>query len=149
MEKKIDITGKKPVIAGLILIVILVVIRLVTFSNSQDPALEKAVREVLWSTYSGIHLGPEINKIREEGDYSKVDSLLKKASPDAITIEQISRSEPLMSWSSKQEVIVRVHYRFPEDTEIQTEYMKFSHGIVSDWIYRHDTTAASYYLNFF
>ena len=148
MEERTTISGKGAIVVGLF-VIIAVVIRFATFTDSQDVVLEKAVRGVLWSTYSGIHLGPEINEIRKGGDYSSVDTLLEKASPDAISIEQISRSEPLLSWSANQKVIVRVHYRFPDDIETQTEYMLFNHGAISAWVYRHDTSAAAYYLNFY
>ena len=149
MEREFQFSGKAAIAVGIFLIVG-IVIRFSTFVDSTDATLEQKVRDVLWSTYSGIHLGPEINQIREKGDYDNVSALLKKASPDAIIIEQISRSEPLMSWSSNQVVIVRVRYRFPEDTETQTEYMRFEHGsMLNSWSYRYDTSAASYYLNFF
>jgi len=45
----------------------------------------------LWNTYSG-QLGHEITKIRTEGDYESVPSLVEKANPEAITIEQIRGS---------------------------------------------------------
>jgi len=149
MEKNVEIKGKAAVTAGLILIVVLAGIRMATFSDSHDASLEKAVRSELWLRY-GDRLGAEINKIRKEADYSDVSDLMKKASPDAITIERISRSEPLLKWASSQNVIVRVHYRFPEDVETQKEYMRFNHGSMVDaWQYRYDSSAVSYYLNFF
>lgn len=149
MEKEFQFSGKAVIAVG-ILVIVGIAIRFFTFVDSADATLEQKVRDVLWSTYSGIHLGPEINQIREKGEFEKVPALLKKASPDAITIEQISRSEPLMSWSSNQVVIVRVRYRFPEETETQTDYMRFEHGSLLDsWSYRYGTSAASYYLNFF
>lgn len=149
MEKEFQFSGKAAIAVGVLLIVG-IAIRFFTFVDSTDATLEQKVRDVLWSTYSGIHLGPEINDIRSKGDYESVPSLLKKASPDAIDIEQISRSEPLMSWSSNQVVIVRIRYRFPEDTKTQTEYMKFEHGsMLKSWSYRYDTSAINYYLNFF
>ena len=147
MEKNVQITGTAAVVVGLLLIVG-IAIRVVAFSDSNDPTLEKAVRAQLWLTYGGI-LGTEISEIREKADYGSVPALLAKASPDAITVEKLSRSEPLMEWDSNQEVVVRVHYRFPGDTETKTEYMKFKHGPVSGWSYNYDTTAISYYLNFF
>jgi hypothetical protein len=149
MEQNFQITGKAAVTVGLILIVVLVAIRMVTLSDSHDATLEKAVRSELWLRY-GDRLGTEINKIRTEGDYGSVPSLLDKASPDAISIERISRSEPLMSWSANQKVIVLVHYRFPDDTETQMEYMRFEHGSMLDvWRYTYDVSVVSYYLNFF
>ena len=149
MEQEFQFSGKAAIAAGVLLIVG-IAIRFFTFVDSTDATLEQKVRDVLWSTYSGIHLGPEINTIQGERDYSKAPALLKKASPDAISIEQISRSEPLMSWSANQVVIVRVRYRFPEDTETQTEYMEFGHGsMLNSWSYTYNTSAVSYYLNFF
>jgi len=148
MKKGVDIGGKAAIAVGLLLITVLV-IRSATFADLHDAALEKAVRDVLWTNYSGIHLGPGIDEIRKKGDYPGTDTLLKNASPDAIRIERMSRSEPLMSWSSNRNVIVRVRYRFPDDPETQTEYMVFDHGALSDWIYQYDTSAFSYYLNFF
>jgi len=148
MEKGIGFGGKAAIIAGLLLITALV-LRSATFADMHDAALEKAVRDVLWTAYSGIHLGPGIDEIRKKGDYSGADTLLKDASPDAIRIERISRSEPLMSWSSNRKVIVRVRYRFPDDTRTRTEYMVFAHGAFGDWIYQDDSSAFAYYLNFF
>lgn len=147
MEQNIRISGKAAVVIGVIVIVG-VVLRMITFSDSGDTTLEQAVRAELWSTYSG-QIGTEVERIRTEGDYGSVSSLLEKASPDAIIIERISRSEPLFKWSSTQKVIVRVRYRFPDDTAMQTQYMKFDHGALSGWRYRFDATALSYYLNFF
>ena len=149
MEKEFQFSGMTAIAVGIVLIVG-IAFRFFTFADSTDATLEQKVRDVLWSTYSGLHLGPEINEIQKERDYSKVADLLKKASPDAITIEQISRSEPLISWSSNQEVIIRVYYRFPEETQIRTEYMLFEHGgLLDSWSYRYDTSAMAYYLNFF
>jgi len=131
------------------ILIICVVVRVATFTDSHDPDLEKAVRAELWLRY-GSQLDTEINKIRTERDYESVPFLLEKASPDAITIERISRSEPLLSWSSRQSVIVRVHYRFPDDPETQMEYMRFNHGMVGGWRYSPEgATALSFYLNFF
>lgn len=146
MEAKLNFKVSLSVLA---IIVILFGFRVVSNSASNDPLLEKAVREVLWSSYSGIQLSAEIEKIREEGDYDKVNALTQKASPDAIFIEQISRSEPLMSASSNQIVIVRVRYRLPGDTSTRTEYMEFKHGSLIDaWSYHYTVSAISYYLNF-
>jgi len=140
----------KASIIVLVLIIAVLGIRMATLSTSHEPLLEKAVRDVLWSTYSGIHLGPEINRIRKDSDYDSVDALTKKASPMAISIEQISRSEPLMTLSSNKKVIVRVRYRFPGDTSTQTEYMEFKHGSLVDvWSYNYEVSAISYYLNIF
>lgn len=147
MEKTFELSGKAALLAGVVLVVVIGV-RLATFADSGDPELEEAVRAELWSTYSGM-LGVEINQIREEKDYDSVGSLLERASPDAILIEKISRSEPVMSWASKQKVIVRVRFRFPEDTESRTEYMKFDHGMFGGWSYRYDTSAVAFYTNFF
>ncbi len=139
--------------ASILVIVILVVglgVRLASFSASSDPVLEKAVRDVLWSTYSGTHLSAEINEIRKAQDYDSVDSLINKASPQAILIEKISRSQPLMSSSSNQKVIVRVSYRFPDDTSSRIEYMEFKHGgLIDAWSYHYEVSVISYYMNFF
>jgi hypothetical protein len=149
MEKEVQFSGMAAIGVGLLLI-IGIAIRFFTLADSTDATLAQKVRGELWSTYSGHHIGPEINRIQEEEDFDSVGDLLENASPDAITIEKISRSEPLMSWSSNQEVIVRVHYRFPGDTETQIEYMLFEHGmILNSWSYRHDTSAIAFYLNFF
>ena len=149
MEKEVQFSGISAVGVA-ILLLIGITIRFFTLDNSTDLTLEQKVRAELWSTYSGHHLAPEINRIRKEKDYDSVGSLLKKSSADAITIEQISRSEPLMSWSSNQKVIVRVYYRFPGNTKTQTEYMLFEHGgILNSWSYRYDTSAIAFYLNFF
>ena len=115
MEKEFQFSGISAIAVGLLLIVG-IIFRFFSFVDSTDTTLEQKVRNELWSTYSGHHLGPEINRIQKENDYDSVSSLLEKSSPDAITIEQISRSEPLMSGSSNQEVIVRAYYSFPEDT---------------------------------
>ena len=132
-----------------IILVVGIAIRFFTFTNSTDATLEQKVRDVLWSTYSGIHLGPEINEIREKGAYGNVPALLEKTSPAAIIIEQISRSEPLLSLSTSQDVIVRVYYRFPNETTTQIEYMRFNHSKIAGWVYQYDTSVIAYYLNFF
>jgi len=139
--------------ASMLVIVLLIVglgVRIISFSASHDPVLEKAVRDVLWSTYSGVHLSAEISRIREDQDYDSVEALTKKSSPLAISIEKISRSQPLMASSSNQKVVVRVHYRFPDDTSTRIEYMEFKHGGLLDvWSYNYDVSVVSYYLNFF
>ena len=148
MEKGIGIGGKAAIVAGLLLITALV-IRSAIFADVHDAALEKAVRDVLWIDYSGIHLGPGIDEIRKKGDYRGADILQKDASPDVIHIERISRSEPLLALSSNQEVVVRVRYRFPGDNRTRTGYMEFEHGASGDWVYQDDSSAFTYYLNFF
>ncbi len=146
-SQEIQISGKMAIMLG-VLVIVGVVIRLLTFSDSADIELEKDVRAQLWSTYCG-QIGTEITKIRTEGDYGSVPSLLEKANPEAIIIEQINRSEPLLSWASTQDVIVSVRYRFPDDTETQTEYMRFNHSAIAGWVYQYDSTALAYYMNLF
>jgi len=146
-SQKIQIGGKAAVVLG-VLVIFGVILRLVTFADSADIELEKDVRAQLWMNY-GDQLGKEIAKIRTEGDYGSVPSLLEKANPEAIIIDQISRSEPLLSWASSQEVIIRVRYRFPDDTKTQTEYMRFNHSTIAGWVYQYDSTVFAYYLNFF
>ena len=148
MKKGIGIGGKA-VIAAVLLLITILAIRSAIFADVHDTALEKAVRDVLWIDYSGIHLGPGIDEIRKKGDYPGADTLQKDASPDVIRIERIGRSEPLLAWSSNREVIVRVRYRFPGDTGTRTGYMEFEHGASGDWVYQDDTSAFTYYLNFF
>ena len=145
--KKVQIGGKA---AALIIVLVIVgaLVRLATFVESTDTELAKDVRAQLWLLY-GDRLGKEVSDIRAKGTYGNVSSLLEKANPRAISIEQISRSEPLLSWSSSQKVIVRVRYRFPEDTRTQTEYMYFKHNSIAGWAYQHDTTVVVYYVNFF
>lgn len=148
MAQEIQITGKAAVVA-ILLVIALVAVRIITFTDSQDAGLEEAVRAELWLRYGG-QLGTEIEEIREKADYGGVPALLDKASPEAITIERISRSEPLLSWSSNQKVVVRVHYRYPDDTETRKEYMKFRHGMIGGWRYSPEgVTGVSFYLNFF
>ncbi len=132
-RQEIQISGKAAIVVG-VLVIVVVVIRLITFSDSVDTELEKNVRAQLWFTYSGTHLSAEIAKIRAETQYDSVSSLLKKANPEAITIEQISRSEPLLSWSTSQDVIILVKYRFPDDTTTNIEYMRFNHSTIAGWV---------------
>ena len=145
-SQKIQIGGKAAVVVVLILIVG-VVIRLAAFSHSTDSALEKKVRAQLWMNY-GSQLGKEIDRIKSEGDYGSASSLTEKAKPAAIVIKQISYSKPLLFWSSSQDAIVRVHYRFPDDTKTRTKYMRFNHSVLAGWIYRRESTVLSYYMNF-
>lgn len=149
MKKEVQLSGKVGI--GIVILIILgIALRFLTITDSTDAKLNQKVREELWSTYSGLHLGPEINRIKEEQDYDNVDSLLKKASKDAITIEKIDRSEQLLSWSSNQKVIVRVYYRFPEEAKTQVEYMYFEHGaLLNTWSFRYNTSALAFYLNYF
>jgi len=147
MEAKLNF---KASIVVMVFIFVGLGVRMATYSASSDPLLEKAVRDVIWSTYSGIHLSSEIDKIREERDYENIEALTKKSTPKAISIEQISRSEPLLALSSSQIVIIRVRYRFPGESSTRTEYMEFKHGnLVDVWSYNYEVSAISYYLNFF
>lgn len=139
---------------GSILILFLLLIglglRIVYLSDSNDPMLHAAVRNVLWSTYSGVHLSSEIRDIRDNEDYDRVEGMTTRASPEAIQIEEISRSQPIMTQSTNQTVVVKVRYRFPDESTSKIQYMKFKRGSLVDvWSYEYEVYALSYYLNFF
>ena len=146
---EIKLTAKNSLIA-VAAVILFVIIRIATISSSEDPDLEKAVRDVLWSTYSGVHLSKEIEAIRQSGNFDEVEALTKKSSSEAIDIIKISRSEPILSFSTNQKVIVKVRYYFPGDQEARTDYMKFTHGsLVNVWSYQYSSSAYAYYMNFY
>ncbi len=123
--------------------VLVLVVRLATLGETNDPALEVAIHAELQN-----ELGNELGKIIEDFEPTSeeaVAAVLERADHENITLHSIRVSKPLLS--SAAQAIVRLEYSLP-GVNRRTEYWHFDHGAVAEWRYRYGSNAVFYYLNF-
>lgn len=140
--------GGKGTAMVFVLVIITMMLRVFSLSDSDDAQLQQKVRQQLWLSYA-TELGQEIEAARQSGNFDRINELLAKSSADAIAIEKVAVSEPLLSWSSSENVIIEVTYRLPDESVSQTRYMRFNHSAAAGWNYRFNSNAFSYYTNLF
>lgn len=146
MQQEIKFNGIAGIIA-LFGIIGFVLLRLATLGGNSDPDLESAVRQELLSDSAtgSVEMLKSMwkNKTLESGSVDKLN-------PFNIEIIELSSSQPLMSGSSRERVIVYVKYFIPTESEPLERYMEFTHYMVGNrWRYNYDTSVISYYFNLF
>lgn len=140
---------KLPVAKGpmaLVIIVGLIVFRLLSIGESDDPDLKAAVeRELL--TRMGSSIGTMLEDI-DPTDSASVNELLERSDIEGIDVHSIRVSKPLLAFGSSDGAIVRVEFTLPGRSS-EIEYWLFEHSIAAGWRYRRPSSVVLYYLNFF
>jgi hypothetical protein len=143
-ETTFKFTGKKAMIV-LGVVIVLVLLRLMTIGESNDPKLREAIRMELMNRLGG-RTGQALSEI-DKTDPEAVRALAEQADPEGIQVHSMKVSKPLLSFGSKEDVIVQVEFSLPGSFK-QKEYWRFKHSLIAGWRYKRRSTALSYYLNF-
>lgn len=151
-EYNVKLAGWQIAIAAVVLLAV-VGGRLMTFNDQRDDAelVEKLKFEIMTE-----YLPNDVDALRaavESGDSELIGEVAGSVTSSKITIESVQTSYPLFSFTSSNEVVVKVRYSLDDasgNRNRATNYYLFSHGLIGNtWSYRHKTTVVSYYLNFF
>lgn len=135
-------------VAGVIALVLalgVASIRFIGMSNVHDEALQSDLVMRLDSDSSG-QWTKRLERAKRQGDYTQLAEEMRGASP-SVSIHKVSLSTPLLEWSNKQKVIVRVEYA-TEDSATQVRYLRYYRNGFGNWEYRGVSSASSYYMNF-
>ncbi len=131
---------------ALVIVAGLIVFRLLSIGESDDPDLKSAVERQLLS-----HMGGSVSDMLADidpEDGAQIDELLEMSDMSAIEIHSMRVSKPLFGgFGSSVEAIVRVDFTLPGQAE-ETEYWRFTHSTAAGWRYRRPASIAIYYLNF-
>ena len=143
-EVKFKFTGKKGIIA-LAIIIAIVLLRLGTIGESHDPKLRDTIRTELMNKLGG-RTSQALSNL-DKSDSDAVLALAERADPAGIKVHSMRTSRPLLSFASKERVIVLVEYSLPRSPK-RVEYWRFEYSPIGGWRYWHPSTVISYYLNF-
>jgi hypothetical protein len=150
-EIKINLKGWKA-IAGLVVLIAVIGVRLMTFSDlTDDETLMREIELQLMTDYFPDDV-ERLRAVLETGDKHEVERVAKSITSTKMNVESVQASSPLFSFATSTEVVIKVGYSLVDDSgtrERGTKYYLFERGSLVDvWRYMYDVTAISYYLNF-
>lgn len=151
-EVKFQLKGWHALIA-IPIIIIVVIIRLATFDDlSTNEALMNDLRLRLTSEYFPDDV-EKLKEVMKTGSKDEISKVANSITSTKLNFESIKGSSPLLSFSSNQNVIVKVTYSVTDDTTTRdkaTVYYYYKHGsVVNTWQYQNYSNSIGYYLNFF
>ncbi len=137
---------------AVVILITIVVVRLVTFSNQQgDTELMEKVKFEIMTDYFPDDVD-QLKIAMESGTAEEINQASRSLITSKITIQSLSTSYPLFSFTSNKEVVVKVVFSIDDESgnrDRRTNYYLFKYGGLTDsWRYQHKVTAISYYLNF-
>lgn len=144
-DAQINLSGGKGLLAAAG-VVVLVLIRLFTLGESDDPALHAAIRAHLMNDLGG-NLGKALEDF-DPGDPQAVSAILERADATGIKLHSVKVSKPVLSFGSTTKAIIYCEFTLPGEGR-ESVYWRFSDQMIGGWRYRGGSSAASYYLNFF
>lgn len=144
----IKLSGRSGAIA-LIVAVVLALIRLSTLSEYRDPALRKDLAVQLSSGETGRFL-ERLEQAKQDGDFTDLAGAMGELS-EPIVFKSVKVSAPLLSWSNRTNVVVRVEFVHSGESGArrQVRYLRYTNRGASSWQYRGPTGPFSFYANFF
>lgn len=127
-EYRVKLNGWQAV-AGIVVLIVIVVLRLVTFSDKTgDTKLMREIEAQLRTKAAASLTGARLN------------------------IESIQASSPLFEFSTSRDIVVKVIYTLKDSSgtgDRKTSYFLFHHGSIGNvWTYKYQASNLSYYLNF-
>ncbi len=129
--------------AALLVAVVLIGLRAATLGVSDDPALERAVRDEL-ANRLGARTLTELKGFDAQKDDS--GALAARARPQDIEVHRCVVSRPLLYMTSDEEVVVYAEYTLPGDPP-QADYLRFQHYLGGQWRYLRSANVVSFYCN--
>ena len=146
-EKTIKLTGWKAAIAAIVLLILLGV-RVMTFSNSTDEELLEALNMQLMSEFYPNQV-ERLKAALDQTDEEKIESGTSAVLNSELNILSVQTSYPFLDFSSPQNVVVKVTYNLDDETGKKEKYYLFKHGVIgNNWQYQYESNVISYYLNF-
>lgn len=124
-------------------------VQFLSLSQIQDPALKEDLQLRLAGRQQ-LSFEDKLELAKAKGDFTdlaaEADTL-----QEPVHIHSISGSSPLLSWSNKKEVIVRVEYSPHSGVKSPRKlaYVKYYKRALGSWEYRSMSSTVSYYMNFF
>lgn len=151
-EYKVKLAGWQ-VIVGVVVLIGLVGVRIMTFSDkTDDDDLMEELELLLMTDYFPDDV-ERLGAVLETGDRDKVGRVAKSITSTKLNIESVQVSSPLFSFSTSKDVVVKVGYSLIDASGTRdkgTKYYRFNHGsLVKVWQYKFGSNVISYYLNFF
>jgi hypothetical protein len=139
-------------IVAIVVLVVLVGIRFMTF---QDKMNDKNLVDSLKTQIVSDYFPAETERLKEavnSGDNNRISEVAESVTGAKPKIESAKISAPLLSFSTSEDVVVKVTYSLSEGSRTRdrkTLYLLYRHGAVGNtWSYQYKTTALRYYLNF-
>ncbi len=131
---------------ALVIIVGVIVVRLLSIGESDDPKLRAAIDRELLSKMGGS-IGTVLEDI-DPADSASIDALVEMSNSANIAVHSVRVSKPLLAFGSSDDAIVRVEYTLPGQSA-ETDFWRFEHSIAGGWRYQRPSSIVAYYLNFF
>lgn len=133
--------------AAIGLIVLVLVFRLFSLQNTDDPDLRKAII---------AELQPELMQQATQtiarqgaGNRAQISAMNTIGAPEEqLQIFRLRLSKPLLSFGSEERVIVALDYALSPELPMRHEYWAFDKSLIAGWRYRYRSSALSFYLNF-
>jgi len=150
-EVKIKLSGWQGIVA-VIAVIALIIFRLSTFSDTSDNTdLIEELEFQLMTEYFPDDV-ENLKTLYESGYEEELEEAVESITTSELTILSVQTSSPLLSFKSKQKVIVKVVYSLDDsfgNRKKGTAYYRFDHRALGNtWRYRYRSGAISYYLNF-
>lgn len=147
-----QLSGWQGVVAAIVVLGV-IGLRLMTFDNNvNDSELTRKLEfEIMTNYFSGDV--ENLRAIYESGDQEATTAAVKSVTTSKVNIESVQTSSPLFSFSTNQEVVVKVAYSLDDASgkrDSGMNYYLFRHGSFGGdtWRFQHETGPISYYLNF-
>ncbi|MBT3311269.1 MAG: hypothetical protein HN737_10070 [Desulfobacterales bacterium] len=148
-EVKFELKGWQAVVAVVVLIGI-VAVRIMPLSDmKRDKELMKDINKQLLSEYAP-HVSEKVQSAYDTGDEDKLSKAVDSATSTKVNIHSVKASYPIFNFSTSKEVVVKVEFSLDDSSgkgKKKIIYYLFRNGILG-WTFQHETTVASYYLNF-
>lgn len=149
-ETQIKLKGWHAIV-GIVLVIGIAGARFLTLRDVKDPVLMRKLKSEIMTDY----FPNDVEKLKsavKARDREATSKTVKSIATSKITIESAQVSAPLLSFSTSQEVVVKVIYSVDDasgNRDKGTKYYRFKRGAMTkSWSYQYETTALSYYLNF-
>jgi hypothetical protein len=147
----IDLKGWSAALAVVVMIG-LVIFRFMSFQDKTD---DKNLMKLIETHIVSDYFPEEVARLQasvDSGDTNLMAQAVESVTSARPAIESVKVSAPLLSFSSPQDVVVKVVYGLSEGSGIRdrkTLYYLVRHGVIGNtWQHRYKSNALSYYLNF-
>lgn len=136
-------------------VVVIICIVIFRFMSFQDKTDDKKLMKLIETHIVSDYFPEEVVKLKasvDSGDTDLMAHTVKSVTGARPIIESVKISAPLLSFSSPQDVVVKVVYSLSEGSgtrDRKTLYYLVRHGVIGNtWQHRYESNALSYYLNF-
>lgn len=150
-EHQIQLSGWQAM-AGLVVLVLVLGVRLATFADGSD---NEALMEQLELELTTEYFPSDVERLRvavASGDDDVIFDVAGSVLSTKLDIESVKTSAPLFDFSSNQKVIVKATYSVKDangSRDKGVQYYRFKHGVLTNsWQYKGESSALMYYLNF-